>query len=119
MSAPCAPGLIGSTRQLIASEPACASLMAAGLDSIAATAFVSALAARMSADVAPTASGRILGFTNTVGVLVGIVANVATGRVLDATGSFKAVFALTAAIYLSEVIAFFGFVRAGPLVEAD
>ena len=52
-------------------------------------------------DVAPTASGRILGFTNTVGVLVGIVANVATGRVLDATGSFKAVFALTAAIYLS------------------
>ena len=70
-------------------------------------------------DVAPTASGRILGFTNTVGVLVGIVANVATGRVLDATGSFRAVFALTAAIYLSEVIAFFGFVRAGPLVEAD
>ena len=49
-------------------------------------------------DVAPTASGRILGFTNTVGVLVGIVANVATGRVLDATGSFRAVFALTAAI---------------------
>ncbi|CAH0363888.1 unnamed protein product, partial [Pelagomonas calceolata] len=70
-------------------------------------------------DVAPTASGRILGFTNTVGVLVGIVANVATGRVLDATGSFKAVFALTAAIYLSEVIAFFGFVRAGPLVAED
>ena len=32
-----------------------APLMAAGLDSIAATAFVSALAARMSADVAPTA----------------------------------------------------------------
>ena len=70
-------------------------------------------------DVAPQASGRILGFTNTVGVLVGIIANVATGRVLDATGSFKAVFALTAAIYLSEVVAFFGFVRAGPLVEAD
>ena len=70
-------------------------------------------------DVAPQASGRILGFTNTVGVLVGIVANVATGRVLDATGSFKAVFALTAAIYLSEVVAFFGFVRDGPLVEGD
>ena len=70
-------------------------------------------------DVAPQASGRILGFTNTVGVLVGIIANVATGRVLDATGSFKAVFALTAAIYLSEVVAFFGFVRDGPLVEAD
>ena len=70
-------------------------------------------------DVAPQASGRILGFTNTIGVLVGIIANVATGRVLDATGSFKAVFALTAAIYLSEVIAFFGFVRAGPLVAEE
>ena len=70
-------------------------------------------------DVAPTASGRILGFTNTVGVLVGIIANVATGRVLDATGSFRAVFALTAAIYLSEVIAFFAFVREGPLVAED
>ena len=70
-------------------------------------------------DVAPQASGRILGFTNTVGVVVGIVANVATGRVLDATGSFKAVFALTAAIYLSEVVAFFGFVRDGPLVAED
>merc|ERR1712216_827689 len=66
-----------------------------------------------------SSAGRILGFTNTIGVLVGIIANVATGRVLDATGSFRAVFALTAAIYLSEVIAFFGFVRAGPLVEAD
>lgn len=67
-------------------------------------------------DVAPSAAGRILGFTNTVGVLVGIVANVATGRVLDATGSFGAVFALTAAIYASGAAAFFAVVREGPLV---
>ena len=67
-------------------------------------------------DVAPSAAGRILGFTNTVGVMVGIVANVATGRVLDATGSFGAVFALTAAIYASGAAAFFAVVREGPLV---
>lgn len=69
------------------------------------------------ADVAPSASGKILGFTNTVGVVVGIVANVVTGKVLDATGSFGAVFALTAAIYASGLLAFFLFVRPGPLVE--
>ena len=67
-------------------------------------------------DVAPSASGKILGFTNTVGVFVGIVANIVTGRVLEATGSFKACFALTAAIYLSEFLAFFGLVKGGRLL---
>ena len=67
-------------------------------------------------DVAPQASGRILGFTNTVGVFVGIVANIVTGRVLEATGSFRACFALAAAIYASEFAVFFGFVRGGRLV---
>ncbi|KAH8068114.1 hypothetical protein JL721_7064 [Aureococcus anophagefferens] len=68
------------------------------------------------ADVAPSSSGKILGFTNTVGVFVGIVANVVTGRVLEATGSFRACFALAAAIYASEFAVFFGFVRGGRLV---
>ncbi|KAH8049509.1 hypothetical protein JL722_11803 [Aureococcus anophagefferens] len=58
--------------------------------------------------------GKILGFTNTVGVFVGIVANVVTGRVLEAT-AFRACFALAAAIY-AEFAVFFGFVRGGRLV---
>ncbi|KAH8091252.1 hypothetical protein JL720_6141 [Aureococcus anophagefferens] len=51
----------------------------------------------------------------TVGVFVGIVANVVTGRVLEAT-AFRACFALAAAIYASEFAVFFGFVRGGRLV---
>ena len=50
-----------------------------------------------------------------VGIVVGIIANIVTAKVLDATGSFQACFALTAAIYLSELVAFFGLVKPGAL----
>ena len=67
-------------------------------------------------DVAPSSSGKILGFTNTVGVLVGIVANLATGALLAKTGSFQAVFALTATIYLSSAAVFVGLIKGEPLM---
>ena len=66
-------------------------------------------------DVAPEASGKIIGFTNTIGIVVGIIANVVTAKVLDATGSFQACFFLTSAIYASELLAFFAFVKPGKL----
>lgn len=67
-------------------------------------------------DVAPSSVGKILGFSNTVGIFVGILANLLTGKILDATGSFSAIFGVTAAIYISEAVVFLTCVRGGKLM---
>ena len=68
-------------------------------------------------DVAPSASGSILGITNTVGVFVGILGNRLTGALVSQTGSFKSVFVLCAALYLSGMAVFCSLVSGRPLVE--
>ena len=67
-------------------------------------------------DVAPSSVGKILGFSNTVGIFAGILANLLTGKILDATGSFSAIFGVTAAIYISEAVVFLTCVRGGKLM---
>lgn len=47
----------------------------------------------------PERAGRLLGVTNSCGIGAGIVANLAMGWMVQLTGSYKAMFAATAAVY--------------------
>ena len=58
-------------------------------------------------DVAAAFSGRILGLTNTMSLLATIPLNALTGNVVRRTGSFRRVFAFTAAFYVTGAILFF------------
>jgi len=51
-------------------------------------------------DVAPRYAGVLMGISNTAGTLPGIVGVVATGFILDATGSWAIVFGTAAGVYL-------------------
>lgn len=51
-------------------------------------------------DVAPRYAGVLMGISNTAGTLPGIVGVVATGYILDVTGSWAIVFGTAAAVYL-------------------
>jgi MFS transporter, ACS family, solute carrier family 17 (sodium-dependent inorganic phosphate cotransporter), other len=51
-------------------------------------------------DVAPRYAGVLMGISNTAGTLPGIVGVVATGFILDITGSWAIVFGTAAAVYL-------------------
>ncbi len=57
-------------------------------------------------DVAPRAAGQLFGLTNTFGCLSGILGTAAVGFVVEATGSYAAVFRLTAALYVLGTLAF-------------
>jgi ACS family sodium-dependent inorganic phosphate cotransporter len=50
-------------------------------------------------DVAPTYAGILMGISNTIATIPGIVGVAATGLIVQATGSFSAVFFLIAAVY--------------------
>jgi MFS transporter, ACS family, solute carrier family 17 (sodium-dependent inorganic phosphate cotransporter), other len=52
-------------------------------------------------DVGPRYAGILMGISNTAATVPGIVGVAVTGLILEATGSFSAVFYLTAAIYLA------------------
>ena len=56
----------------------------------------------MVATVAGNRSGFILALTNTGGIVMGIVANLSAGFLLARFGSFGALFAITAALYVSS-----------------
>jgi ACS family sodium-dependent inorganic phosphate cotransporter len=62
-------------------------------------------------DVAPSRAGAILGFTNTVGVVGAVIANIVTGASVEATGSFQATFLYTAAMYMSSCFVWNSFLR--------
>jgi nitrate/nitrite transporter NarK len=47
-------------------------------------------------------AGAVLGVTNSCGIVVGMVANLAMGWILSATGSYQAMFATTAVLYASS-----------------
>jgi MFS transporter, ACS family, solute carrier family 17 (sodium-dependent inorganic phosphate cotransporter), other len=51
-------------------------------------------------DIGPRYAGVLMGISNTIATLPGIIGVAAAGFILQATGSFAAVFYLTAAIYL-------------------
>ncbi len=57
-------------------------------------------------DVAPRYAGILMGISNTLATLPGIVGVAATGFIVQATGSYSGAFYLAAAIYLVGLIAF-------------
>jgi len=62
-------------------------------------------------------AGLLLAATNSVGIAAGIAANVATGALLERTGRFDIVFAVTAALYASSLLVWVAVVREGPIFE--
>lgn len=72
---------------------------------------------------AGTAGGRraglLLAVTNSGGIAMGIAGNVAAGALLQRTGSFDAVFAATAALYLSSLVVWLALVRDEPIFVED
>jgi ACS family sodium-dependent inorganic phosphate cotransporter len=57
-------------------------------------------------DVAPRYAGILMGLSNTFATLPGIVGVAATGLVLQATGSFAAIFYMIALVYAAGLIAY-------------
>ena len=66
-------------------------------------------------DVAPASAGALLGLTNTIGIFASVLSNVATSAVLERTGSYGGVFALTAALYTLSAACFCAFASDEPL----
>lgn len=54
----------------------------------------------------PSAGGRWMGIQNLLGNLAGAMAPIATGFIVDATGSFRAAFVLAASLSLAGIFAF-------------
>jgi MFS transporter, ACS family, solute carrier family 17 (sodium-dependent inorganic phosphate cotransporter), other len=57
-------------------------------------------------DVGPRYAGILMGISNTAATVPGIVGVAATGLILGVTGSFSAVFYLTAAVYIVGLAAY-------------
>eukprot|EP00048_Salpingoeca_helianthica_P021573 m.13127 g.13127 ORF g.13127 m.13127 type:complete len:540 (-) comp6132_c0_seq1:52-1671(-) len=57
-------------------------------------------------DLAPAHAGYLLGLVNTVGNLPGLVGNITTGWMLEATGSWGSIFAVAVGVYMLGVIVF-------------
>ena len=56
-------------------------------------------------DIAPRYAGQLFGLCNTFGCLAAILGVSAVGFIFEMTGSFDAVFKLTAGLYVLAVIA--------------
>lgn len=57
-------------------------------------------------DVAAGNAGVVYGITNTCSIAVGVIGNLITGMVVEATGSYSSVFVLFAALNLSAALLF-------------
>lgn len=68
-------------------------------------------------DIAPRHGGLLVGFTNTIGQIPGIVGVAVTGWLVDVTGTYTAAFVLAAAISLLGAIVFGIFFNARPIVD--
>lgn len=53
----------------------------------------------------------MLGITNSCSIIMGIAGNLATGLIVEATGSYRTVFVCTAALYLTSCAAFVALLR--------
>jgi len=64
----------------------------------------------------PDRAGRLLAVTNCCGIVAGLIANIAMGWMVDVTGSFRVMFAATAAIYFSSWGVWLACLRENPRV---
>lgn len=68
-------------------------------------------------DIAPRYAGVLLGITNTVGTIPGIVGVALTGWLVDTTGSYDSVFLMVAGVNLVGVIVWLLFAKGEKLVD--
>ncbi|MBA2686202.1 MAG: MFS transporter [Gemmatimonadaceae bacterium] len=68
-------------------------------------------------DVAPRRSALLVGLSNSVGTIPGIIGVAVTGWLVDVTGTYAAAFALAAALSLAGAIVFGLFFDARPVVD--
>ena len=68
-------------------------------------------------DVAPRYAGVLMGLSNTAGTLPGIVGVIATGLILDITGSWAIVFGTAAAVYLFGLAVWLLFATGEQIIE--
>jgi ACS family sodium-dependent inorganic phosphate cotransporter len=68
-------------------------------------------------DIAPRHGGVMVGFSNTIGQIPGIVGVAVTGWLVDITGTYSSAFVLAAAISVLGALVFGGLFNARPLVE--
>jgi nitrate/nitrite transporter NarK len=66
-------------------------------------------------DVANKDAGKLLGLTNTCGTLVGVVGNVATGRLAASRHGYTAVFGITSALYAASAVTWLLFMKGQPI----
>ncbi|MEP7085980.1 MAG: MFS transporter, partial [Gemmatimonadota bacterium] len=68
-------------------------------------------------DVAPRRSALLVGLSNSIGTIPGIIGVAVTGWLVDVSGTYAAAFALAAAVSLAGAIAFGLFFDAQPVVD--
>jgi len=68
-------------------------------------------------DVAPRHSGLLVGFTNTIGQIPGIIGVTVTGWLVDVTGTYNVVFVLASVIGLIGAAVFGVFFNSRPIVD--
>ena len=68
-------------------------------------------------DIAPRYAGMLLGITNTVGTIPGIVGVALTGWLVDTTGSYDSVFLMVASVNLVGVVVWLLFAKGEKLVD--
>ena len=68
-------------------------------------------------DIAPRYAGVLLGITNTVGTIPGIVGVALTGWLVDTTGSYDSVFLMVAGVNLVGVVVWLLFAKGEKLVD--
>ena len=68
-------------------------------------------------DIAPRHCGVMVGFTNTIGQIPGIIGVAVTGWLVDITGTYSAAFVSAAVISVSGAVVFGSLFNARPLIE--
>jgi MFS transporter, ACS family, solute carrier family 17 (sodium-dependent inorganic phosphate cotransporter), other len=68
-------------------------------------------------DIAPRHCGVMVGFTNTIGQIPGIIGVAVTGWLVDITGTYSAAFVFAAAISVAGAVVFGSLFNARPLIE--
>ena len=59
--------------------------------------------------------GTVLGITNSLGIITGVIGNLATGAIVVATGSYQAVFQVTAMFYASSFLVWLLLLKGEPV----
>jgi len=70
-------------------------------------------------DVAPRFSGQLMGISNTIGTVPGIVSNLATGYILEKTHSWRLVFSIAAVVNVIGAVIFALFASADDQFEPE